>query len=113
MLHSIGDNKNDAINWVQDQYILDRILAEEIVTDAFKNGMIFLTEDGVFVDNEDELKKHSLNKKTLSKIRYAKNRARIKNIMAKQSTHTNSSNDAASMAALMSSNDDDDNEDNK
>ena len=111
MIYSIGDNKIEAINWVQDQYLLDRLLAEDIVTDAIKSGMILLSEDGVFVDDEKELHKHASSKKISNRIKYGKSRLRVKIRNKLNNISTNSSNDPASMADLMASPSDDQDDD--
>lgn len=113
MLKSIGYDRFAAINWVQDEFSLNRILAEEIVTEAFISGKMFLSEDGVFVDHEDELKKQIISKKVIHRLRYSgKNTSKIR---MHTNISTNSSNDAASMAARMSVGkiDDLDEDDNK
>lgn len=114
MLESLGDDRYDAINWVQDQFGLLRPIAEEVVISSIKNGKMLVTENGVFLTEtadefEGTVKKtaHTISKK------YARTHFRNHNKGKKLfNKSTDSNNSAVNAANDMLNNSIDDGDDN-
>ena len=97
MIDSIGDTKSDAVNWMQDRYGLLRHVAEQVVADAIQNGKIIISENGVFVEDEDEDEFKNSVKKSTSNAMQKHNRIRFRNHHVK-TKYVNKSTDSDNAA---------------
>lgn len=113
MLESIGSDRIDAINWVQDNLGLLRHIAENIVDSSIREGKIIVTENGVFLTEDEEEEFKNNTKKGIRKYMRGRHHSRNRqhhHIMNNKPVDSNDAVDAANdmLGAIDSSEDDGD-----
>jgi hypothetical protein len=115
MLESIGQDRTDAINWVQDELGYMRHIAENIVDSSIREGKIIVTENGVFLTEDEEEEFKNNTRKNFKKYIRSRNHNHKKrqhhHIMNNKPVDSNDGVDAANqMLGAIDSSEDDENQ---
>lgn len=100
----IGIDRQDVINWVQDNVLFNRIDAERTANILLKEGIIYITETGAYYTGDEEELKSKSASANIKHIRKSSHRVRVRVDKITNSDYSK----AAEAAYDMTKEDDDD-----